>query len=399
MSHPWHSAVRFLPFLLVGSALDATLHVYFYRRLVRPLLSPAARRAGATALVLLGALMFFGPATSRGASAPWKVALAQAGYAWMGFAFYLFVCFACADLLVYARRRAASRASPVAAEQDQPASPGRRALLLGTAHAGAAAAATGIVGYGVFRAFSPPGISEAAVKLPRLPRALSGLSIVHLSDLHLGVWLHRRFLDDLVARTNALKPDLVAITGDLVDGSVEALGPMAAALRNLRSRYGTFFCTGNHEYYSGAEEWASALRGMGLTVLRNERAIVGDFGGSLDLAGVDDWGAKRQGFGRGYDLSSALRGRDPDRAVVLLAHQPRGFEEAAQSGVGLQLSGHTHGGQIWPWTLLVHLAYHPYVAGLHAFGESSIYVSRGCGFWGPPLRVGAPPEIVRLVLT
>lgn len=341
--------------------------------------------------------MLFGPVTARGASAPWKAALAQAGYVWMGCAFYLVVCIGLVDLILFTWRRAAR--SSQTAERSGPASPSRRALLVRSAHAGAAVAATGIVGYGAFRAFAPPRISEVAVRLPRLPRALSGLSIVHLSDLHLGVWLHRRFLEELVSRVNALKPDLVAITGDLVDGSVEALGPAAAALGSLRSRYGTYFVTGNHEYYSGAEDWTAALRRMGLTVLRNERAVIGDAGASLELAGVDDWGARRQGFDHGYDLSSALRGLDADRAVVLLAHQPRGFETAAQGGVGLQLSGHTHGGQIWPWTFMVSLAYHPYVAGLQAYGESSIYVSSGCGFWGPPLRVGAPSEIAKLVLT
>jgi predicted MPP superfamily phosphohydrolase len=396
MTPPWQSALRFLPFLLAASALDASLHVYLYRRLVRPLAPPGARQMGALALVLLGVLMIFGPVSSRGATSPWLSALAQAGYVWMGLAFYLSLCIACADLLLLARRRLRPAAP---AERSEPASPSRRALLVRTAHAGAAAAATGVVGYGAFRAFAPPRLAEVAVKLPRMPAALSGLSIVHLSDLHLGVWLQRRFLDEIVSRVNALKPDLVAITGDLVDGSVETLGPVAAALGALRSRFGTYFVTGNHEYYSGAEDWTWALRGMGLKVLRNERAVIGDVGASLDLAGVDDWGASRQGFGRGYDLARALGGRDPDRATVLLAHQPRGFERAAQSGVGLQLSGHTHGGQIWPWTYVVSLAYHPYVAGLHAYADSSIYVSRGCGFWGPPLRVGAPPEIARIALT
>ncbi len=398
MLDTWNRALRFLPFLALATALDAAMSLYLYRRLCRPLRSRPLRRALAVAVALLGGLMLLGPVSQRAAPAPWKDLFAQVGYAWMGLSFYLFVCVGALDIALLAisiqRRAARGSLSP-----REPASPERRALLLGAANAGAVALATGVVGHGVWSAFAPPRITEVAVKLPRLPAALRGMSIVQLTDIHLGVWLERRYLEELVARANSLKPDLVAITGDLVDGSVERLGPIAAALRSLRSRYGTYFVTGNHEYYSGATEWAAALRGMGISVLRNARASIGDVGASLDLVGVDDWGAARQGFGRGYDLGRALSGRDPERAAVLLSHQPRGFEQAAAQGIGLQLSGHTHGGQVWPWTYMVSMAYHPYVAGLHLFDKSAIYVSNGCGFWGPPLRVAAPPELVKVVLT
>ncbi len=156
-------------------------------------------------------------------------------------------------------------------------------------------------------------------------------------------------IDEMVRRCNELKPDLVAITGDLVDGDVPTLGPAVSGLRGLKSRYGTHFITGNHDFYSGDLAWSAALTGMGVNVLRNRRVEIGDAGGSLDLIGVDDWSQSV----RGYDLESATAGRDPSRAGVLLAHQPRGFEEAVAKGIGLQLSGHTHGGQFFPGTAAI----------------------------------------------
>jgi predicted MPP superfamily phosphohydrolase len=262
---------------------------------------------------------------------------------------------------------------------------------------GAAAFAAPAVLDGVWTAFRPPEVSTVQVRLPNLPRALSGMSFVQLTDIHVGPWVDARFLQEIIDRSQALRPDFFAITGDLMDGDVAQLGPTVGLLGKLQSRFGTFFVTGNHEYYSGVEQWVPALRGMGMTVLRNQRVSLGDSSASLDLVGVDDWGAHRQGFASGYDLQAALAGAEPGRARILLAHQPKGFEEAVQGGVGLQVSGHTHGGQLWPWRYLVPLVY-PYFSGRYTLGESTIYVSRGCGFWGPPVRLGVPAEIVRVVL-
>jgi uncharacterized protein len=295
------------------------------------------------------------------------------------------------------RRRAPP--PPAAPEAPAPVSEERR-VFLARAGAGVALAATGgLAGYGMWRAFHAPVVNEITVKLPGLPRALDGLTIVHLSDIHIGPLIQRRFMDELVARTNALRGDLVCITGDLVDGGVEELGFAAASLRGLRSRFGTYFCTGNHEYYSGDQEWARALTDMDVTVLRNRHVRVGDAGASFDLVGVDDWTAARSGYPeRGYDLAAATAGRDPSRASVLLAHQPAGWREQAQkAGMGLQLSGHTHGGQLVPGTLVVKAVWE-HDAGFFREGDNSLYVSRGTGFWGPPVRVGAPPEIIKVTL-
>ncbi len=234
--------------------------------------------------------------------------------------------------------------------------------------------------------------------LKRLDPALDGFRIALLSDIHLGPTTKRAALDRVVRTVNGLDAGMVAIVGDLVDGDVQELGKEAAGLRSLESRHGTFFVTGNHEYISGAAQWVEYLPSLGVRVLRNERAAISQDGASFDLAGVDDRTAADSGVaGHGADLDAALDGRDPAAPVVLLAHQPVQFTEAARREVDLQLSGHTHGGQMVPFNYLVRLD-QPAVAGLSRVGGSQLYVTRGVGTWGPPVRVGAPPEITLLEL-
>lgn len=192
---------------------------------------------------------------------------------------------------------------------------------------------------------------------------------------------------------NALEPDLIAITGDLVDGTVAQLQEQTAPFKGLRAKDGVFFVTGNHEYYTGdVDEWLSWLSAAGIRPLRNERVVIRD---GFELAGTDDRTAR--GPGHGEDIPNALRGRDPRKPLILMAHQPKSFFQAAELGADLQLSGHTHGGQIYPFTYLVAL-FQPYVAGLYQRGDSQIYVSRGTGTWGPPMRLGAPAEITEIEL-
>jgi predicted MPP superfamily phosphohydrolase len=188
---------------------------------------------------------------------------------------------------------------------------------------------------------------------------------------------------------------VVAITGDLVDGAVEHLREHVAPLANIKARHGVYFVTGNHEYYSGVDEWLQELGRMGIRVLHNERVSIGEGEDSFDLAGVDDHSAHHPGHGP--HVARALEGRDEKRACVLLAHQPRTVALAAEHGVGLQLSGHTHGGQIWPWSYLVYLQ-QPFVAGLHRHGDTQVYVSCGTGYWGPPMRLGTRSELTKIVL-
>jgi len=218
--------------------------------------------------------------------------------------------------------------------------------------------------------------------------------------MHVGGLLGREFVERVVHTANAIEPDLVAIVGDLVDGTVEQLRPALASLSSLRARHGVFFVTGNHEYYtrSGARAWMDEVDRMGIRVMRNERVVIGTEREGFDLAGVSDHGASRfPDDGPGENIPMALAGRDPSRAVVLLAHQPIAIHQAARLGVDLQLSGHTHGGQIWPWGALVRLQ-QPFIRGLHRVGDTQLYVSCGTGYWGPPMRLGAPAEITEIVL-
>jgi predicted MPP superfamily phosphohydrolase len=241
-------------------------------------------------------------------------------------------------------------------------------------------------------------VRRVRVRLARLPRAQHGLTIVQITDLHVGPTIGREVVEDIVTRTNALTPDIVAITGDLVDGSVAELRAAVAPLANLRARHGVFFVTGNHEYFSGAEAWLNELPRLGIRVLGNERVSIGEGDASFDLGGIEDRSAHRYGgLSPEAALARALDGRDPKRELVLLAHQPRSMLDAAAFGVGLQISGHTHGGQIWPFGYLVRLQ-QGFFPGLHRHGDAQIYVSRGTGYWGPPMRLAEPAELTHLTL-
>jgi len=240
-----------------------------------------------------------------------------------------------------------------------------------------------------------PATQRIDVHLDRWPAHLDGFRIVQISDLHIGPIHRRRFAKEIADRVNALLPDLVAMTGDLVDGKVEDIGREVEPLGALSARYGVYFITGNHDVYSGADAWVSRCEELGWRALRNDRVFIAAGGPGFYLAGVDDE------FGALVDpneaLERALAGRDPDRALVLLAHRPRVFQRASELGVDLQLSGHTHGGQIWPGGWFARLR-DRWIAGPHRLRESQLYVSRGTGSFGPPMRLGSPAEITELVL-
>ncbi|WP_030828683.1 metallophosphoesterase [Streptomyces hygroscopicus] len=262
----------------------------------------------------------------------------------------------------------------------------RRLFIARTVAAGATAVAAGTVGYGTYSVLRGPRLKRITVPLAKLPRRAHGFRIAVVSDIHLGPILGRAHTQRIVETINRTSPDLVAVVGDLVDGSVADLGPAAEPLRGLRARHGCYFVTGNHEYYSGADQWVDHVRELGLRPLENERTELAGF----DLAGVNDISGEDEGHGPDY--GKALGDRDPSRASVLLAHQPVMIHEAVKAGVDLQLSGHTHGGQLWPGTYVAELA-NPTAAGLERYGDTQLYVTRGAGAWGPPVRVGAPPDV------
>ena len=236
------------------------------------------------------------------------------------------------------------------------------------------------------------------ILLAGLPQELDGFTIVQLSDIHVGPTIKRDYVQAIVARVNALDADLIAITGDVVDGSVEQLRADTAPLGGMHSRHGTYVVSGNHEYYSGAAAWMREFERIGLRGLDNRHVVISHAGACFVLAGVSDFSAAAFDPAQASDPHAALAGSPPDLLRILLAHQPRSASAAEAAGFDLQLSGHTHGGQFWPWNHFVALQ-QPFTAGLHRLGRLAVYTSRGTGYWGPPKRFGAPSEISVLRLT
>jgi len=384
------SGASLLLFFSVITLLVGGIHYYLWSRLIRaPELGVLWQRRGAFLFAGLALLTPLG--MTAGMILPKRAAsiVSWAAYGWMGVSvilLFLLLGFELVRVVIHG----------VNAVSSAPSDPERR-LAISRGIAGLVAfVGLGATVTGTASALGQVALRNVKVPLRRLSPSFEGFRIAQLTDLHIGPTLGKGWLQDVVARTNAANPDLIVITGDLVDGSVETLRNDTAPLADLKAKHGVFFVTGNHEYYSGADEWIAELGRLGVRVLRNEHLPIGGKEG-FDLAGVDDWGSKRFGNGHGPDLERALAGRDSSRELVLLAHQPKQIHDAAAKGVGLQISGHTHGGQIFPWNLFVRLD-QPYVSGLDRHLDTMIYVSRGTGFWGPPMRVGAPSEIAILEL-
>ncbi|MFF1379884.1 metallophosphoesterase [Streptomyces sp. NPDC058308] len=421
-------------------AAFAGLHWYAWRRLVRDTTAGPgpARRAG-TVVFVAGPLLMFAALAAERTGAPFLLqrVLAWPGFMWMAVSLYLLLALLAGELVRPLVRRwgergpASAEAGGVAeppltgagetaesapetrtggATESAPATaapapttalspapslapsvalspaPSRRLFVSRVVGGTAAAVAAGTVGYGTYGVLRGPKVKRVTVPLARLPRAAHGFRITVVSDIHLGPILGRGFTRRVVDTVNSTQPDLIAVVGDLVDGTVEHLGPAAAPLAGLRARHGAYFVTGNHEYFSGAEQWVDHVRELGLHPLRNARTELPAF----DLAGVDDVAGESEG--KGPDFARALGDRDRSRASVLLAHQPVVIHDAVEHGVDLQLSGHTHGGQLWPGNFVADLA-NPTLAGLERYGDTQLYVTRGAGAWGPPVRVGAPSDI------
>nr|WP_218023483.1 metallophosphoesterase [Nocardia altamirensis] len=407
---------------VVVLAVFCGLHWYVWRRLVRDttVRGSVARRVG-TGVVVGGPILLVGAFVAERAGVPFLLIqiVAWPGYLWGALLIYLLLALLVGELIRPLLRRWTERAAraevaeevtvppAVAEEVTVPAAvaevPGptagaeeagsvSRRLFVSRAVGGAAAlAAVSTVGYGAHSVLTGPTVKQVTVPLANLPRAGHGYRIAVVSDIHLGPILGRGFAERVVERINGTQPDLIAVVGDLVDGSVEHLRSAVEPLARLRARHGAYFVTGNHEYFSGAEEWMVHVQELGLRLLANSRAELPYF----DLAGVNDIQGKR--IGDGPDFAAALGNRDMGRTAVLLAHQPVQIHDAVKFGVDLQLSGHTHGGQVWPGNLLAELA-NPTVAGLEQYGDTQLYVTRGAGAWGPPVRVGAPSDITVITL-
>jgi len=382
---------------LIGSAVLSVLlaiavsaHLYVRQRMVLDAKLAAPWSGLATAVIAVGfAAMLLQPLGERFLSHRAARWISLPASTWMGLLFWLLLLLGASELLL-ALGEGVAFAAPVTVAEGAAVGVARACVvgslvlvMAGVAHR---------------EARRGPRDVRVEIELARWPRELDGYRIVQISDIHIGPTLDRRFAQEITERVNALAADLVAVTGDLVDGSRAALEEEVAPFGGLRGRDGVFFVLGNHDFYSGAEGWADYVASLGIRVLRNEHlAIEAESGAGFVLAGVDDHRSAMLPGEGGEDLDRALAGVGESRAVVLLAHDPSTFKRAHARGVDLQLSGHTHGGQIWPFHWFVRLAV-PFVAGRYRRGDAELYVSRGTGFWGPPMRLGSQAEISEIVL-
>ncbi|MFI1992407.1 metallophosphoesterase [Actinoplanes sp. NPDC020271] len=416
---------------------------YLWKRLVADTLrSRWARRVGAAIGLVLGLL---GPATLIGVRSGHLKWLAWPGYLWIALLFYLLVSLIVLEIprlvlrlswaargrndpraeapqgrdtaaepelqpaVVAGEAGGGAPAEPTGSDSAGPAGsdgkpdegvrgagsdagdsagPGmdRRLVLARGAAIFAGLTAAGVTGYGVRTATSAPRIDRVRIPIAKLPRAMDGTRLAVVSDIHLGPLTGIGHAQRITRVINSVNADVVCVVGDLVDGTVAELGRLAEPLRGIESRRGSYFVTGNHEYYSGFEPWIDEVTELGMRPLRNQRVEID----GLDLAGVNDLGGDQ--YGDAADFGKALGDRDRDRPVVLMAHQPLAAKDAAPYGVDLQVSGHTHGGQMAPFNLLVKLQ-QPVVSGFGRVDGVPVYVTNGAGFWGPPVRVGAPPQV------
>ena len=447
------SLIGLLGFATVVLMAVLLLHGYLWWRLVRSTTRPGRTRRLLTLGVVVLAVLPMGAVLLRREDSALSTVVQWIGFSWLGVAFYLFLTLLALEpvrLVLRRRFRDAASAATVdgdvqvvasGARSDAPAhvesgtapepgwagrggrrlpdrdtgsgsaaagtapgrggrpeddgviDPSRRLLLARGLAATAGAVALGTAGTGAYLANSAPVVRRVPITLAGLDPALEGLRIVTFSDGHLSALYGGRRFERLVETVNAQRPDVVAIVGDLVDGELGELREEVAPLADLISDQGVYFVTGNHEYFVDTTAWLRHLPTLGVQVLRNERVPIVRGGASVDLAGIDDRTAISSGVpGHGADLDAALDGRDDAVPLVLMAHQPVQVEQAAAAGVGLQLSGHTHGGQLWPFDYAVRLD-QPAVQGLSRVGDTQLYVTTGAGFWGPPMRIGARPEV------
>ncbi|MFE7569481.1 metallophosphoesterase [Streptomyces sp. NPDC057539] len=407
--------------------VSAAAHRYLYLRLVKDVTASARlRRAGGATARALTVLVPAGVLAAQYAD-PTRIAwLAWPAFVWVALAAYLLMTLVVLEIPARLtartlRRRTGSgpvvpaqaprapvvqqgysAAAPISGDTNpRPAEGassrmvGRRLVLARSVALLATGTAVATTGYGFHRGLGAPDVKVVPVALRRLHPSLDGMRITMASDLHLGPFFGRSHTARMVRMINDTSPDIVAIVGDLSDGSAEDLATHAAPLTRLSSTHGAFFVTGNHDYRHDVDAWIATLADFRVTTLRNTRTLIEHRGGAIDLAGVTDVTGEQNHDAPDYDRT--LGDRDASHPVILLAHQPVQVHEAARHKVDLQLSGHTHGGAFFPGNLLVPLT-QPLTAGLATIDHTQLYVSRGIGASLPPIRVGAPPDITVIEL-
>ena len=377
-----------ISFLLRLFAIVAAAHAYVGLRLIPDLVLTSGQQwAGIALLIASCVLMPLSLVIRPFAARPWADWVAGIGLVAMGLFSSIFVLTLLRDVVLAAVLTAgvlASATLPVAAIKSGSA---LAVLVLGLC----------LTLVGAFNARRLARVVRVDVPVAGLPPALQGFTIAQISDIHVGPTIKRGYVQHIVQAVNALQPDLIAVTGDVVDGPVAQLSRHTQPLGQLSARHGAYLVTGNHEYYSGAPHWVAEFRRLGLHVLMNEHVVLRHQDAPLVVAGVTDYSAGAFDPAQASNPAAALAGAPADAISLLLAHQPRSAAAAAAAGYTLQLSGHTHGGQFLPWNFFVRFQ-QPFTAGLHRFQKMWVYTSRGTGYWGPPKRLGAPSEITLLRL-
>lgn len=387
-------------FFIIAMTVLLLAHTYLGWRLIIPAALPVPWNV--LAWTLLGILFILMPLPlilrQSGVTSVWMDRLAWIGFIWLGLFSLIFTFLILRDVvwgvtlvsrkgILWARDTFNFTSSSV-----NVLNPERRQFLIQTTNLGVLGLSGLLTGYGVYLARRMPDVYKVDIPLKNLPEEFEDFRVVQISDLHVGPTIKRDYVQRVVDQVNQLKPDVVVFTGDFADGSVSQLAKEAAPLADLTAKYGAYFVTGNHEYYSGVHAWVAEARRLGFTVLLNEHRIIEKGAGKLVIAGVTDYTAGRMISAHRSNPAAAINNAPGDAPKLLLAHQPLSIQAAAKAGFDIMLAGHTHGGQYFPVNYLAALQ-QPYLTGLHKHENTWIYVNRGTGYWGPPMRLGAGSEI------
>ena len=386
--------LMFIIFFSTVTIIVLSIHYYLWLRLIRDTgLSCLYKNIGTYSLIAFTLSFPIALLADRILPLKYSFPLLWLFYLWLGVMMLLFFLLFSIDMIkivIYIFQKLVMAGEEIA-------NPERREFVSGLI----ASAATTIVlissGIGVKNYYSNAVVKKINVSLKGLPEAFKGFKIVQISDLHLGQMMTKKTLEQIVDQVNSLKPDLIAITGDLADGSTAKLLNEANPLKNLKAEKGIYFVTGNHEYYSGVKNWTLAIDKMGIKVLNNENIKIRREDDYFYLAGVTDHEGKNFGREHASDFKKALSGLENGKKKILLAHQPIAVQKASEYGTDLVLAGHTHGGQIWPFNYFVYLQ-QPYLKGFYDYNGTKLYVNQGTGCWGPPVRLGSKNEITQIIL-
>jgi predicted MPP superfamily phosphohydrolase len=385
-----------IPWILIV-VLVVTLGVtYIGRRLIRT----SRLRKPWIIVAWVGLILFFVlPIASMsfirrsGGTLPLLSWITYVGLGFLSFVFFLLLLRDSLWFIAWIGRKISALGSRTKNEPD----PSRRQFLLQSMNLGVVGAAALATSYGIYEARKTPGLVSLDIPIPRLPQAFDGFRIVQICDIHAGLTVDRDWIEKVVEEVQKQSPDLIAFVGDMVDGSVPGLESTVAPFADLRAPHGKFFTTGNHEYYSGANPWIGHARVLGFDVLMNEHRKIEKSGSTIVLAGVTDYSAGRFYKDQASDPHKAVEQVANDDVKIMMAHQPRSLYQFGELKIDFTMNGHTHGGQFIPWNYFATLG-QPFIKGLHRWNDGLVYVSKGTGYWGPPVRLGARSEVTIFTL-